>query len=86
LELAVHVGMDRAAERFGVNRATLYNAWKRWGLGRPTDRADGARLARERSLAAKVPPGADHPWRTDRSIWQRRTPERTARRTAGHER
>src|SRR5215207_7981287 len=29
LDLAVQVGMDRAAERFGVNRATLYNAWKR---------------------------------------------------------
>jgi WhiB family redox-sensing transcriptional regulator len=86
LDLAVQVGMDRAAERFGVNRATLYNAWKRWGLGRPTDRADGARLARERSLAAKDIPGADHPWRTDRSIWQRRTPERTGERTSALER
>jgi transposase-like protein len=85
LELAVQVGMDRAAERFGVNKATLYLAWKRWGLGRPTDRPDGARLARERSLAAKAIPDADHPWRTDRSIWQRRTPEPTAERTAGRE-
>jgi hypothetical protein len=35
---------------------------------------------------ARLPghPGADHPWRTDRSIWQRRTPDRTAGRTAGH--
>jgi transposase-like protein len=87
LKLAIQVGMDQAAERFGVNRATLYNAWKRWGLGRPTDRPDGVRLARERSLAAKVIPDADHPWRTDRSIWQpRRTPERTVQRTAGPER
>jgi hypothetical protein len=81
LELAVQVGMKPAAERLGVDRATLYNAWKRWGLGSPTDRADGARLARQRSLAAKASPGAEHPWRTDRSIWQRRTPERTAERT-----
>ena len=64
LDLAVQVGHDRAAERFGVNRATLYNAWKRWGLERPTDRPDGARLARERSLAAKGDPGGRHPWRT----------------------
>jgi Transcription factor WhiB len=86
LELAVQVGMDRAAERFGVNKATLYNAWKRWGLGRPTDRPDGARLARERSMAAKAIPEADHPWRMDRSIWQpRRTPEWTPERAAGHE-
>jgi hypothetical protein len=61
LELAIQLGMDRAAERFGVNPATLYNAWKRWGLGRPTDHPDGVRLARERSLAAKVIPDADHP-------------------------
>jgi WhiB family transcriptional regulator, redox-sensing transcriptional regulator len=93
LELAVRVGVNRAAERFGVNRATLYNAWRQWGLGRPTDREDGARLARERVLAARVVPGPDHPWRRDRSIWQpRRTadrtagPERTGERTAGRER
>jgi WhiB family redox-sensing transcriptional regulator len=86
LELAVQVGTSRAAEEFGVNRATLYYAWKRFGLGRPTDRPDGARLARQRVLAAKAIPGADHPWRRDRSIWQRRTPDRTARRTAGHQR
>jgi transposase-like protein len=87
LELAIQVGMDRAAERFGVNRATLYNAWKRWGLGRPTDRPDGVRLAHARSLAAKVIPDAGHPWRIDRSIWQpRRTPERTPEREAAPER
>jgi hypothetical protein len=45
LRLAVQIGMERAAERFGVNRATLYNAWKRWVLGNPTDRPDGARRA-----------------------------------------
>jgi WhiB family transcriptional regulator, redox-sensing transcriptional regulator len=86
-ELAVQVGMDWAAERFGVDRATLYNAWKRWGLGRPTDRPDGAQLARQRSLAARIIPGTEHPWRTDRSIWQpRRTPVRTVKRPAGRER
>jgi transposase-like protein len=85
LELAVQVGMNRAAERFGVNKATLYNAWTRWGLGRPTDRPDGVRMARQRSLAAAAVPGTEHPWRTDRSIWQRRTPERTVERTAGRE-
>jgi WhiB family transcriptional regulator, redox-sensing transcriptional regulator len=83
LELAIQVGTSRAAEQFGVDRATLYYAWKRFGLGRPTDRSDGARLARERSLAARTVPGADHPWRRDRSIWQRRTPDRTVERTAG---
>jgi WhiB family redox-sensing transcriptional regulator len=87
LELAVQVGVNQAAERFGVNRATLYNAWRQWGLGRPTDREDGARLARERSRAAYPRPGAEHPWRRDRSIWQpRRTSERTGARTAGPER
>jgi hypothetical protein len=43
LELAVQVGTSRAAERFGVNPATLYYAWKRWRLERPTDRPEGAR-------------------------------------------
>jgi WhiB family transcriptional regulator, redox-sensing transcriptional regulator len=84
LELAVQVGTSRAAEAFGVNRATLYYAWKRFGLGAPTDRPDGARLARERVLAARAVPGVDHPWRRDRSIWQRRTADRTGERTAGH--
>jgi Transcription factor WhiB len=76
LELAIQVGMDRAAERFGVNRATLYNAWKRWGLGRPTDRPDGARATAARMLAAsRRADRARHPWRQDRSIWQ---PKRAA--------
>jgi WhiB family transcriptional regulator, redox-sensing transcriptional regulator len=84
LELAVQVGVNQAAEEFGVNRATLYYAWKRFGLGSPTDRPDGARLARERVLAARAVPGADYPWRRDRSIWQRRTADRTSERSAGH--
>jgi hypothetical protein len=91
LKLAVQVGMDRAAERFGINRATLYNARKRWGLGRPTERPEGARRALERKLAAARRADLErHPWRRDRSIWQRRTldrtADRTAERTAGHER
>jgi len=91
LELAVQVGTSRAAERFGVNPATLYYAWKRWGLERPTDRPEGARRALERKLAAARRADPErHPWRRDRSIWQRRTPDRTANRTAertaGHER
>jgi WhiB family redox-sensing transcriptional regulator len=91
LELAVQVGTSRAAERFGVNRATLYYAWKRWGLERPTDRPEGARRALERKLAAARRADHErHPWRRDRSIWRRRTldrtADRTAERTAGHER
>jgi transposase-like protein len=91
LELAVQVGASRAAERFGINPATLYYAWKRWGLERPTDRPEGARRALERKLAAARRADPErHPWRRDRSIWQRRTldrtADRTAERTAGHER
>jgi WhiB family redox-sensing transcriptional regulator len=87
LELAVQVGASRAAERFGVDRATLYYAWKRWGLERPTDRPEGARRALERKLAAARRADPErHPWRRDRSIWQRRTPERTGERTAGRQR
>jgi transposase-like protein len=91
LELAVQVGASRAAERFGINPATLYYAWKRWGLERPTDRPEGARRALERKLAAARRADPErHPWRCDRSIWQRRTldrtADRTAERTAGHER
>jgi WhiB family redox-sensing transcriptional regulator len=37
LELAIQVGVKGAAERLGVDKATLYLAWRRWGLGRPTD-------------------------------------------------
>src|ERR671913_995190 len=79
LELAVQVGTIRAAERLGVDRATLYYAWKRWGLERPTDRPEGARRTSERKLAASRRVDRErHPWRRDRSIWQRRTPDRTA--------
>jgi WhiB family transcriptional regulator, redox-sensing transcriptional regulator len=71
LELAVLVGTSRAAERLGVNPATLYYAWKRWGLERPTDRAEGARRAQERKLAAARRADRErHPWRRDRSTWQ----------------
>jgi Transposase, Mutator family len=45
LELAIRVGVSRAAEELGVNRVTLYLAWRRWGWGgRPTGpRAPGRR-------------------------------------------
>jgi hypothetical protein len=59
-----------------VDRATLYYAWKRWGLERPTDRPEGARRALERKLAAAQRADPErHPWRWDRSIWQRRHPD-----------
>jgi len=77
MELAVQVGVNGAAERFGVDRATLYYAWKRFGLGRPTDRADGALAARARWAAnARMADAERHPWRLDRSVWQ---PKRAAR-------
>jgi transposase-like protein len=82
LELAVQVGTSRAAERLGVDRATLYYAWKRRGLERPTDRPEGARRTLMRKLAASRRVDRErHPWRRDRSIWQRRTLDRTAERT-----
>ncbi len=81
MELAIQVGVNAAAERFGVDRATLYLAWKRWGLGRPTDQTDGARAARARWAAnARMADAEQHPWRQDRSIWQ---PKRTGRSAAG---
>jgi WhiB family redox-sensing transcriptional regulator len=76
LELAVQVGVSRAAEEFGVNRVTLYLAWRRWGLGRPTDRAEGARATAARMLAASRRADRQrHPWTLDRSVWQ---PKRAA--------
>jgi WhiB family transcriptional regulator, redox-sensing transcriptional regulator len=83
LELAIQVGVRGAAERLGVDKATLYLAWRRWGLGRPTDRPEGARATAGRMLAASRRADRErHPWRQDRSIWQpRRTPDRTAERT-----
>jgi WhiB family redox-sensing transcriptional regulator len=88
LELAIQVGVQGAAERLGVNRVTLYLAWRRWGLGRPTDRPEGARATADRMLAASR--RADrmrHPWQQDRSIWQPKQPTRptptTERATAG---
>lgn len=81
LELAIQVGVSRAAERFGVDKATLYLAWRRWGLGRPTDRPEGARATAQRKLAAsRRADRARHPWTLDRSIWQPTRPTLTAER------
>jgi hypothetical protein len=52
LELAIQVRTKGAAERLGVDKATLYLAWRRWGLGRPTDRPEGAQATAARKLAA----------------------------------
>jgi WhiB family redox-sensing transcriptional regulator len=88
LELAIQVGVSRAAEELGVNRVTLYLAWRRWGLGRPTDRPEGARATAERMLAASRRADRErHPWRQDRSVWQPTRPTSTAERAkAGVER
>ncbi|HEU4399201.1 MAG TPA: WhiB family transcriptional regulator [Actinomycetota bacterium] len=65
-ELAGRVGVARAAALLGVAESTLYRAWKRHQLGRPTIPTDGTRrfvadralveqafqLARERSILA----------------------------------
>ena len=76
LELAIQVGVTRAAEELGVNRVTLYLAWRRWGLGRPTDRPEGAQATAQRMLAASRRADRErHPWTLDRSVWQ---PVRTA--------
>jgi hypothetical protein len=86
---ALLAAQQPAGVRTQLNQAPamLYYARKRWGLERPTDRPEGARRALERKLAAarRADPKR-HPWRRDRSIWQRRTLDRTADRTAGHER
>jgi transposase-like protein len=88
LELAIQLGVQGAAERLGVNRVTLYLAWRRWGLGRPTDRPEGARATAQRKLAASGRADrARHPWTLDRSIWQPTRPTPTAERaTAGAQR
>jgi WhiB family transcriptional regulator, redox-sensing transcriptional regulator len=88
LELAIQVGMQGAAERLGVNRVTLYLAWRRWGLGRPTDRPEGTRATAQRKLAAsRRADRARHPWTLDRSVWQPARPTPTAERaTVGAER
>jgi hypothetical protein len=48
-----------------TTRRTLYRAWDRWGLGRPTDRPEVAKAANARRTAHNhgrtVAP--DHPWR-----------------------
>jgi WhiB family redox-sensing transcriptional regulator len=80
LQLAIQVGVTRAAEELGVNRVTLYLAWRRWGLGRPTDRPKGARATAARMLAASRRADRErHPWSLDRSVWE-------PRRAAGGER
>jgi WhiB family redox-sensing transcriptional regulator len=87
LELAIQLGVQGAAERLGVNRVTLYLAWRRWGLGRPTDRPEGARATAARMLAASGRADRErHPWTLDRSVWQPTRPTSTAERAAGGER
>ena len=88
LELAIRVGVQGAAERLVVNRVTLYLAWRRWGLGRPTDRPEGAQATAQRMLAASRRADRErHPWTQDRSVWQPTRPTPTAARaTAGTER
>jgi hypothetical protein len=87
LELAIQVGAKGAAEWLGVDKGTLYLAWRRWGLGRPTDRPEGARATAERMLAAsRRVDRARHPWTLDRSIWQSTRTARPAERAAGTER
>jgi hypothetical protein len=69
LQLAAAVGVVKAAEELATTRRTLYRAWDRWGLGRPTGRPEVAKATRARLSAATVtrnqaqtvPP--DHPWR-----------------------
>jgi transposase-like protein len=53
LELAVRVGVNRA-EEFGVNQATLYNAWRQWGAG-AADRPAGGCPAGLWAVAGRVP-------------------------------
>jgi WhiB family redox-sensing transcriptional regulator len=88
LELAIQVGVQGAAEELGVNRVTLYLAWRRWGLGRPTDQPEGARATAARMLAASRRADRErHPWTLDRSVWQPKQPITTAERAmAGAER
>jgi WhiB family redox-sensing transcriptional regulator len=65
MRLAVELGTDKAAQRLQTTRATLYRAWDRWGLGRPTDRPGVAKAVNARRAAHNygrtVAP--DHPWR-----------------------
>jgi WhiB family redox-sensing transcriptional regulator len=63
--LAVELGVEKAAERLATTKATLYRAWDRWGLGRPTDRPGVAKAVNARravhNRGRTVAP--DHPWR-----------------------
>jgi hypothetical protein len=79
--LAIQLGVQGAAERLGVNRVTLYLAWRRWGLGRPTDRPEGARATAQRMLAASGRADRErHPWTLDRWLWQPTRPTRSGER------
>jgi len=69
MRLAGEVGVVRAAEELQTTRRTLYRAWDRWELGRPTDQPEVAKATRARLNAALVarnqarPVPADHPWK-----------------------
>jgi len=84
LALAVRVGVERAAGQLDTTKRTLYRAWDRWGLGRPSDRPEAVQRAHAAMVAAnrgRLAP-ADHPWK-----WASRVAaaERTAKH-AGRER
>jgi WhiB family redox-sensing transcriptional regulator len=65
MRLAMELGTDKAAQQLQTTRRTLYRAWDRWGLGRPTDRPGVAKAVNARRAAHNygrtVAP--DHPWR-----------------------
>jgi len=42
-QFAEQVGLQEAAERLGIDRSLLDDAWERWGLGRPGATATAAR-------------------------------------------
>jgi hypothetical protein len=65
LALAVRVGVERAAGRLDTTKRTLYRAWDRWGLGRPSDRPEAVQRAHAARVAANRgrPAPADHPWK-----------------------
>jgi WhiB family redox-sensing transcriptional regulator len=65
MRLACEIGVVKAAEQLATTRRTLYRAWDRWGLGRPTDRPEVVRAVKARqaahNLGRAVAP--DHPWK-----------------------
>jgi hypothetical protein len=82
MELAVRVGSNTATERLGVGKRTLYQAWDRWALGRPTDRPAAAQRAHDARVAANRGrrASAEHPWHqlTVPAARRRRQAERAA--------